>query len=173
MIVRAPRPKAHFTIIANDLLRNNRLSLRARGLLAMLLSYPDNWRTSAEQLAKVCVEGRDAIRSTLAELEAAGYILRRRVQAIDSGQWSTETVVFDTPQQSTEQSTETSQPTTAFQASESQALIEELIKKDYAKESVRRSTNRRVRICGQCAGTGWKPNGKGLDKCRCDSGLTR
>jgi hypothetical protein len=173
MIVRAPRPKAHFTIIANELLRNNRLSLRARGLLAMLLSYPDNWRTSAEQLAKVCVEGRDAIRSTLAELEAAGYILRRRVQAIDSGQWSTETVVFDTPQQSTEQSPETSQPTTDSQASDSQALLRRTNKKNLMKEQSIKSSNRKLRICGQCSGSGWKAHGKSISRCTCDAGIAK
>lgn len=172
MIVRSPRPDAHFTVLANELLRNHKLSLRARGLLAMLLSYPDNWRTSAEQLAKVCVEGRDAIRATLAELEAAGYVKRRKVQAIETGQWSTETVIYDSPQP-TGSSTQTPQPTTDFQPSGNQAPIERTNKKDYAKESVRNLRVRKLQVCGQCAGTGWKPNGKGLNRCRCDAGIQR
>lgn len=173
MIVRSPRPEAHFTILANDLLRNDRLSLRARGLIALLLSYPDNWRTSADNLAKVCVEGRDAIRATLAELEAAGYIKRRRAQDPVTGQWSTETVVYDQPQSSTDQPTICPQPTTDFQASDSQALLRRTNKKNLTKESSINSTNRSKRICGQCSGSGWKANGKALTRCTCDSGIAR
>lgn len=97
MIVRAPRATANYTVLPNRVLRDNRLSWKARGLLAYLLSMPDNWRTNSAQLAGVGRDGREAVRTGLAELEAAGYLARRRNQD-SAGHWSTVTYVYDTPQ---------------------------------------------------------------------------
>jgi len=172
MIVRSPRPESHFTIIANDILRNHRLTLRARGLLALLLSYPDNWKTSSTNLAKVCPEGRDAIRNALTELEENGYLKRQKRQD-EAGRWITEAYVYDTPQISTDFPTVPPQPTPEKPTPVNQALKEKHIKKDYTKTSVKGSRVRTPRICGQCSGTGWKPTGKSLSRCNCDGGLTR
>lgn len=112
-IVRAPRPAGNFTLIPNDTLRDASLSYRARGILAAILSRPDNWRTTTEDLADHGAEGRDAIRSAFTELEKAGYIRRIRRQG-ERGRWSTEIHVFDSP-------TDPNQPvapTTDSQASE-------------------------------------------------------
>lgn len=100
-IIRAPRPTMHFTVIANDVLRDERLSYRARGVLVSILSRPDNWRTDATMLAREGVEGRDAILTALKELEEAGYILRKKMQD-KRGRWATTTLVFDTPQAASE-----------------------------------------------------------------------
>ena len=96
-IVRAPRPDSGYTIIRNDVLRDSRLSYRARGLLAEILSRPDNWRVRSNQIADQSKEGRDAIRSALREIEAAGYITWRKHQDPKTGRWTTDTVVHDTP----------------------------------------------------------------------------
>lgn len=96
-IRRAPRPEAGFTIIDNDVLRDARLSFRARGLLASVLSRPDNWTVSADRLAHEASEGRAAILTAMKELEAVGYLVRLRHQNA-SGRWETEVVFYDTPQ---------------------------------------------------------------------------
>lgn len=99
MIIRGPRPEGHFTILRNVVLRDETLSFRARGILACVLSRPDDWRTTSETLAKQSggKEGRDAIRTALKELERAGYIKRYKVNDKATGQITTVTYIFDEP----------------------------------------------------------------------------
>lgn len=94
-IVRAPRT-ARFTTLSNDLIEDSRLSFKARGLLAYLLSRPDGWQTDAHRLAARGPDGRAAILSGLKELENASYLKRTRSQD-EHGRWTTACEVFDTP----------------------------------------------------------------------------
>jgi hypothetical protein len=94
-IVRTPR-SSRFTVLSNALLEDARLSFKARGLLAYLLSRPDGWQTSADELARHGPNGRAAILSGLKELEKAFYLKRTRVQD-GHGRWSTVCEVSDTP----------------------------------------------------------------------------
>lgn len=79
-IVRGPRAADHFTIISNAALRDERLSWKARGLLAYLLSMDTGWETSVRRLATVSPDGKTVVETALAELEAAGYLERRQVR---------------------------------------------------------------------------------------------
>lgn len=98
MIRRSRRPDTGFTIMANETIRDATLSYKARGLLLYLLSLPDDWTVSSEHLARVSTrDGRDAVRTGLAELEAAGYLKRWRHQD-DRGRWVNESIVYDRPQ---------------------------------------------------------------------------
>ena len=97
MIIRAPRPDTGYLTVRNEVVRDGRLSLKARGLLLLILSYPDNWETSAERLMQVNKEGRSAILSALTELKDAGYIRQTKIRNA-RGQISTETRVFDQPE---------------------------------------------------------------------------
>jgi hypothetical protein len=85
VIKRAPKPQRDFQILRNDVARDARLSYRATGLLVELLSRPDDWAISADRIAasRNSNEGIKAIRTTLAELERAGYLVRRRVRDRD------------------------------------------------------------------------------------------
>jgi biotin operon repressor len=66
----------HFTQIPNDWLRDSRISLGAKGLLAQLLSHAPGWKISQESLAHANGIGRDAIRTLINELLEAGYLTR-------------------------------------------------------------------------------------------------
>lgn len=97
------RPSDNFAIIPNDTLRDPRLSYEARGILAELLSRPDDWHTTADELAEAARrqrgiqgEGRRKTRAAFAELEAAGYIRRVRTRG-PQGHVVTEIHVYDAP----------------------------------------------------------------------------
>lgn len=95
-LVRGSRASDNFAQISNGALRDKNLTLRARGLLAMMLSYPAGWTITSERLALGCVEGRDAIRRVLRELEDAGYLVREKYRN-EVGQWVHNQIVYDTP----------------------------------------------------------------------------
>lgn len=82
-IVRGPRAADHFTIISNSALRDERLSWKARGLLAYLLSMETGWQTSVRRLATVAPDGKSAVETALAELQAAGYLERVQTRGAD------------------------------------------------------------------------------------------
>ena len=63
-----------YTVMSNHHLRNGKLSLKAKGLLSMMLSLPEDWNYTTRGLAKICKEGTDSIGSALKELEQAGFI---------------------------------------------------------------------------------------------------
>lgn len=176
MIIRSPRPD-RYAIISNETLRDSRLSFRARGVLAYLLSMPDNWQTSSDRLAKETTEGRDAIRAALRELQSAGYIARHRSQG-DDGRWKSELIVWDHPDDTArpvvkpvEKSESYPLPKTDFQSSVFQSSKEEPRKNDLRGKSATRLGSDK-RICGRCDGTGWSASPAGnLSRCSCDSGL--
>jgi hypothetical protein len=67
-----------FTQVKNEVLSDPRLSLKAKGLFALLYSKPDNWDFSGDRLTDETSDGRKAIYSALEELEVAGYLVRER-----------------------------------------------------------------------------------------------
>ena len=88
----------NYTVMSNYHLNDPRLSLKAIGLLSKILSLPEAWDYTVAGLAKICKEGRDAVRAALAELEEAGYILRRQTRD-EMGNFShSEYIIYETPQ---------------------------------------------------------------------------
>jgi Helix-turn-helix domain len=85
-----------FTTLGNEVLRDNRLSFCARGILGHLLSLPDGQRGDIRTLAERTPEGRERVASALRELERFGY-LRRAVKRTPEGRLYTEVNVFDSP----------------------------------------------------------------------------
>lgn len=63
-----------YSIISNKFLREKDMSLKAKGLLAMMLSLPDSWVYSINGLVAICKEEESAIKTTLQELKRFGYL---------------------------------------------------------------------------------------------------
>lgn len=87
----------YYTVMCNHHLKDSNLSLKAKGLLSMMLSLPDEWNYTARGLAAICKEGVDAIGKTLKELELAGYIIRRQLRGKDGRISDTEYTIFEKP----------------------------------------------------------------------------
>lgn len=167
MIVRGPRPTANFTVLDNTtVIRNSRLSWKARGLLAYLLSLPDGWKTSSAQLARVGPDGRDAILSGLSELEAAGFI-RRRLHRQPDGTVRTVTIVFDRPQPvDNSTSPESGNPESVNPDAKEELTINDVVKdlRGYLQSVIHNERDQAE--CDACDGTGWTPTPDGnLEKC--------
>ena len=70
----------NYTVMANYHLRDISLSLKAKGLLSLMLSLPEGWDYTTKGLACICKDGVDSICSTVKELEKVGYVQRRRLR---------------------------------------------------------------------------------------------
>lgn len=71
--------KRGYTVLQNDMILDKRLSLKTKGLMAVILSRPDGWEFSVSGLAAFCNCGKDTIRGALKELETAGYLARQQL----------------------------------------------------------------------------------------------
>jgi len=99
-IRRGPRLADNFSVLSNAVLNDDRLSFRARGVLAWLLSKPADWRVRSEAIAgQSPTEGREAIRTAMRELVELGYLIREKVQD-EQGRWSTIQTVYEEPRTS-------------------------------------------------------------------------
>lgn len=86
-----------YTVMSNHHLKNAALSLKAKGLLSVMLSLPDDWDYTLAGLAHISKEGVDAIREGIRELEVAGYIVRNRIRNAKGQLTSTEYVIHEQP----------------------------------------------------------------------------
>ena len=90
--------KNNYTVLDNYALRDENLSLKARGLLVIMLSMPDNWQFSENGLCSMFAkDGQASIRSGLKELEEGGYLIRERNRDEHGRLSSVEWFVFDRP----------------------------------------------------------------------------
>ena len=72
--------KCNWSQIPNTWLKDKNLSLKAKGLISVMQSLPDNWDFSVRGLASILKEGVDAINAALQELEEAGYLTREQIR---------------------------------------------------------------------------------------------
>ena len=86
-----------YTVMSNHHLKNPQLTLKAKGLLSMMLSFPDEWNYSERGLAAICKEGVDAIHSAIKELEKAGYMERHQLRGKGGRIIDTEYVIYEKP----------------------------------------------------------------------------
>lgn len=97
-IVRVHKTK-NFTVMSNYHFKEKKMSLKAKGLLSLMLSLPDDWNYSIAGLVKLSKDGKDGVMSALAELEVFGYLTRIKTTN-SKGQFSgVEYNIFEVPQQ--------------------------------------------------------------------------
>lgn len=68
----------NYTVMSNIHLRDKNLSLKAKGLLSLMLSLPDDWSYSLAGLCAICKESETAVKSALNELKTNGYVVVNR-----------------------------------------------------------------------------------------------
>lgn len=68
----------NYTMMSNQHLKDKRLTLKAKGLMSVMLSLPENWDYTLRGLSAISKEGVDAISEAVKELERSGYVIRNR-----------------------------------------------------------------------------------------------
>ena len=89
-----------YTVMSNHHLRNTELSLKAKGLLSLMLSLPDNWDYTTKGLARICKDGVDSICAGVRELEEHGYVIRERIRGANGQLGSIEYTILEQPTES-------------------------------------------------------------------------
>ena len=77
-IVRSEKTEG-FTVMSNSHLKDRSISLKAKGLLSLILSLPDGWAYTIKGLATLSSDGLDSTRAALKNLEDHGYVVRRQL----------------------------------------------------------------------------------------------
>ena len=86
-----------YTVMSNHHLKNRALSLKAKGLLSLMLSLPDDWDYTLQGLAHISLEKVDAVRKAIIELENEGYITRTRQRDEEGKLRGTEYIIREQP----------------------------------------------------------------------------
>ena len=86
-----------YTVMSNHHLRNTNLSLKAKGLLSLMLSLPEGWDYTTKGLARICKDGVDSICAGVRELEEQGYVIRERVRGANGQLGSIEYTILEQP----------------------------------------------------------------------------
>ncbi|MGN0533007.1 MAG: helix-turn-helix domain-containing protein, partial [Eubacterium sp.] len=86
----------NYTVMSNYHLKEKEMSLKAKGLLSLMLSLPDDWDYSISGLESIIKENATTIRNVLGELEMFGYLMRERIQN-GKGQFEYLYTVYEKP----------------------------------------------------------------------------
>lgn len=90
----------NYTVMSNSHLRENKMSLKAIGLMSKMLSLPKDWDYSVEGLVAICKENATAIQSALDELKKFGYlqVIKKMPNETNSGRIEYEYVLHEQKQ---------------------------------------------------------------------------
>jgi hypothetical protein len=90
---------ANYTVLSNYHFKEKKMSLKAKGLLSLMLSLPDTWNYTIAGLVSLSKDGKDSVMSGLAELENFGYLIRTQ-KVNERGQFSgIEYNIYEQPQE--------------------------------------------------------------------------
>ena len=82
------RTQNNYTNVSNQVIRDERLSWKARGIFVYLWSQADNWQFYVSEVARHATDGRESLQNGLKELEEFGYLKRINRQENKSGRFS-------------------------------------------------------------------------------------
>ena len=88
-----------YTVISNYHLKDKHLSLKAKGLLSLMLALPDNWDYSIQGLVNICKENETSVDNALKELKENGYlvIIKKTPKETASGRYEYIYNIYETP----------------------------------------------------------------------------
>lgn len=114
----------NYTVMSNVHLKDRAISLKAKGLLSVILSLPEDWNYTTRGLAAICKEGVDSIGAALRELESAGYLTRHRLRDRSGRISDTEYVIYESPRKGLEAGMpDTDLPDTASPCTENPYMV--------------------------------------------------
>ena len=97
-VIRVNKTK-NYTVLSNYHFKEKKMSLKAKGLLSLMLSLPDSWNYTVAGLCSLSRDGKDSVMSGLSELEKFGYLIRTQ-KVNEKGQFSgIEYNIFEQPQE--------------------------------------------------------------------------
>lgn len=99
-VIRVEKTK-NYTVMSNYHFKEKEMSLKAKGLLSLMLSLPDNWNYSISGLVAICKENETAIKSTLKELQEFDYVSIEKIMPdkTESGRIEYVYNIFEKPKQ--------------------------------------------------------------------------
>lgn len=164
-----------FTVIANSVFKDRRLSAKAKGILVEMLSLPENWDYTLKGLTTLFSDGIDSIRQGIKELEENGYIVRERKRDARGRLGGMEYVIYETPEKAVENIVENSSPEQSAPANaeptedipaqdesvEDKAMLYKELNKSRTKESITHLSNPYQSITEEAA-----PDVMGYDEAR-------
>lgn len=131
-VIRVEKTK-NYTVMSNHHLRNKDMSLKAKGLMSLMLSLPPQWDYSIGGLVSICKESHTSIRSALKELEENRYLIRQRINN-EKGYFSYEYTLYEIPH--TENLHTVNQHTEKQRAENHTQLSKEELKKEKLKKDL-------------------------------------
>jgi len=97
MNIKRIQKSKNYSIISNEILRRKDLSLKAKGLMSLILSLPDSWDLTVNGLVEIIKESKNTVYSILKELNGFGYVERNRITDITGKVIKWELVVYEQP----------------------------------------------------------------------------
>lgn len=97
-VIRVNKTK-NYTVLSNYHFKEKSMSLKAKGLLSLMLSLPDDWNYSISGLVALSKDGKDSVMSALAELEKFGYLKRNRTTDSKGKFTGVEYNIYEEPQE--------------------------------------------------------------------------
>ena len=97
MNIKRIQKSKNYSIISNEILKRKDLSLKAKGLMSLILSLPDDWDLNVNGLVKIVKESKNTLYSILKELNGFGYVERNRITDSSGKVVKWELIIYENP----------------------------------------------------------------------------